>query len=179
MFSISKSEEPVPQPAAAPTTAPLAPSTPSWSAAEPAPAPRPKSSPSVLSADLTITGNIETSGDVQVEGTVQGDIRAAHLTVGETATIRGEVVAEEVVVNGRVIGCLRGLKVRLTGSARVEGDIIHKAIAIENGAHFEGTVQRQDDPVGKGRVQPARPAGPKDASKDPVRELARAATAAE
>jgi len=33
----------------------------------------------------------------------------------------------------------------------VEGDIIHKTIAIESGAHFEGSVQRQDDPLNPGR----------------------------
>ena len=64
--------------------------------------------------------------------------------------MRGEVIADDVVVNGRVIGRVRGLKVRLTSSARVEGDIIHKTIAIESGAHFEGSVQRQDDPLTKG-----------------------------
>ena len=41
----------------------------------------------------------------------------------------------------------RGLKVRLTSSAQVEGDIIHKTIAIESGAHFEGSVQRSEDPL--------------------------------
>ena len=45
-----------------------------------------------------------------------------------------------------MVGCVRGLKVRLTNKARVQGDIIHKAIAIESGAHFEGTVQRTDNP---------------------------------
>ena len=47
---------------------------------------------------------------------------------------------------------VRGLKVRLTSTARVEGDIIHKTIAIESGAHFEGSVQRQDDPLSAGRT---------------------------
>jgi cytoskeletal protein CcmA (bactofilin family) len=47
---------------------------------------------------------------------------------------------------------VRGLKVRLTSTARVEGDIIHKTIAIESGAHFEGSVQRQDDPLSTGRT---------------------------
>ena len=56
-----------------------------------------------------------------------------------------------IVVNGRVIGRVRGLKVRLTSTAKVEGDIIHKTIAIESGAHFEGSVQRQDDPLATGR----------------------------
>ena len=57
------------------------------------------------------------------------------------------MVADDVVINGRIIGRVRGLKVRLTSTARVEGDIIHKTIAIESGAHFEGSVQRQDDPI--------------------------------
>ena len=117
---------------------------------------KPKPSPSVLSSDITITGNIRSSGDIQIEGTIEGDMRAHTLIVGETATVKGEVVAEEVVVNGRVVGRLRGLKVRLSTSARVEGDIVHKTIAIESGAHFEGSVQRQEDPLGQG--QQPRPA---------------------
>ena len=119
---------------------------------QPAPAggpstPKAKPPASVLSADLNITGNIKTSGDVQIEGQVEGDIRAHLLTVGEGATVKGEVIADDVVVNGRIVGRVRGLKVRLTATARVEGDIIHKTIAIESGAHFEGSVQRQDDPL--------------------------------
>jgi len=120
---------------------------------------QPKAKPpaSVLSSDLTITGNLKTSGDLQVEGVVEGDIRAHLLTVGESATIKGEIVADDIVVNGRVIGRVRGLKVRLTSTARVEGDIIHKTIAIESGAHFEGSVQRQEDPLSQGGALP-RPA---------------------
>ena len=109
--------------------------------------PKAKPPASVLSTDLHLTGNLKTTGDVQVEGTVEGDIRAHLLTIGETATIKGEVIADDVVVNGRIVGRVRGLKVRLTSTARVEGDIIHKTIAIESGAHFEGSVQRQDDPL--------------------------------
>ena len=111
-------------------------------------APKAKPPASVLSSDLTVTGNMRTTGDIMVEGTVDGDIRAHMLTVGEGATIRGEVIADDVVINGRIVGRVRGLKVRLSSSARVEGDIIHKTIAIESGAHFEGSVQRQEDPLG-------------------------------
>lgn len=107
---------------------------------------------SSLSSDLIVTGNVKTTGDIQVEGKIKGDIRAHLLTVGESAVIEGEIVADDVVVNGRVIGCVRGLKVRLTSSAKVEGDIIHKTIAIESGAHFEGSVQRQEDPLSSGNA---------------------------
>ena len=123
-------------------------------------APKPKSPPSLISSDLTVTGNIKTSGDIQIEGEVEGDIRAHLLTIGESAVIRGECMADDVVVHGHVIGRVRGLKVRLTSTARVEGDIIHKTIAIESGAHFEGSVQRQDDPLSKGGATPAPKAAP-------------------
>ncbi len=113
--------------------------------------PKAKPPASVLSSDLHITGNVKTTGDINIEGTIEGDIRAHLLTDGEGATVKGEVTADDVVVNGRIVGRVRGLKVRLTSTARVEGDIIHKTIAIESGAHFEGSVQRQDDPLSAGK----------------------------
>jgi len=134
-------------------------------------APKAKPPASTLSADLVVTGNMKTTGDIQVEGTVEGDIRAHLLTVGEGATIKGEVVADDVVVNGRIVGRVRGLKVRLTSTARVEGDIIHKTIAIESGAHFEGSVQRQDDPLSTGGAP--RPAAPVPRSAVPVQPAAK------
>ncbi|MBV2361222.1 polymer-forming cytoskeletal protein [Thalassococcus sp. CAU 1522] len=153
MFSKSKINEPGPK--AEDTAKPAAPEMPRPSASDFKPtAPKAKPPASILSQDLHITGNIKTTGDIQVEGTVEGDIRAHLLTVGESATIKGEVIADDVVVNGRIVGRVRGLKVRLTATARVEGDIIHKTIAIESGAHFEGSVQRQDDPLSGGRNKP-------------------------
>jgi cytoskeletal protein CcmA (bactofilin family) len=158
MFSKSRINEPGPK-TGAETEQPKATepaSKPSFDYA--AGAPKAKPPASVLSSDLTVTGNLKTSGDIQVEGTVEGDIRAHLLTIGESATIKGEIIADDVVVNGRVIGRVRGLKVRLTSTARVEGDIIHKTIAIESGAHFEGSVQRQEDPLSLGPAQAVKPA---------------------
>ena len=82
MFSKSKINDPAPKedaakPAAPTTAAALAPS-----------APKAKPPASVLSQDLHVTGKIKTTGDIQVEGTVEGDIRAHLLTIGETATIK-------------------------------------------------------------------------------------------
>ncbi|MCG7492134.1 polymer-forming cytoskeletal protein [Thalassobius sp. Cn5-15] len=159
MFSKSKINEPGPKATETPKSAALEaiPAAPKPDF-KPTPA-KAKPAASVLSSDLHITGNLKTTGDIQVEGTVEGDIRAHLLTVGETATIKGEIVADDVVINGRIVGRVRGLKVRLTSTARVEGDIIHKTIAIESGAHFEGSVQRQDDPLSGGKTVPA-PAAP-------------------
>ncbi|MFO7771485.1 polymer-forming cytoskeletal protein [Roseovarius gahaiensis] len=166
MFSKSKINEPGPKTDDKPRTAPAA-DAPQAARSEQtgtefkASSPKAKPPASVLSTDLQVTGNLKTTGDIQVEGTVEGDIRAHLLTIGETATIKGEVIADDVVINGRIVGRVRGLKVRLSSTARVEGDIIHKTIAIESGAHFEGSVQRQDDPL-NGKSGAAKPAAAAD-----------------
>ncbi|MCR9067732.1 MAG: polymer-forming cytoskeletal protein [Rhodobacteraceae bacterium] len=111
------------------------------------PAPKPQPSPSFLAADLTIIGDLSSTGDIQLEGTVKGNVRAHLLTVGQQAIVEGEIIADDVVITGQVIGTVRGLKVRLTSTAQVKGDIIRKVIAIESGAHFEGSVRRVENPL--------------------------------
>jgi cytoskeletal protein CcmA (bactofilin family) len=149
MFSKPKINDPIEPTKTEDRSAP-APAAPSMSSA-----PKPKPAPSTISSDLTVTGNIVTTGDMQVDGVIEGDIRAHLLTVGEGATISGEIVADDIVIHGHIRGRVRGIKVRLTSTAKVEGDIIHKTIAIESGAHFEGSVQRRDDPLGDGKAPPA------------------------
>jgi len=165
MFSKSKINTPSQTPATgtgtpAPSASP-APRGAGMKSEVPTATPKPKPAPSTLASDLVIKGNLKTTGDIKIEGMVDGDIRAHLLTVNEGATVKGEIVADDVVVNGRVIGRVRGLKVRLTSTARVEGDIIHKTIAIESGAHFEGSVQRQDDPLNTSAPKQAPKAAPR------------------
>ncbi|SFG21153.1 protein CcmA, bactofilin family [Palleronia marisminoris] len=159
MFSKSKINEPGPKQGGE-AVSPSSESSMNAPKTNPSTSPKAKPPASILSADLTVKGNLKTTGDIQIEGNIEGDIRAHLLTVGEGAVVKGEVMADDVVVNGRVVGRVRGLKVRLTSTARVEGDIIHKTIAIESGAHFEGSVARRDDPLNNnsGGQQP-RPSG--------------------
>ena len=56
--------------------------------------PKTKPAASVLSSDLTITGNLKTSGDIQIEGTVEGDIRIVDMPVYPTATTEGSPLKE-------------------------------------------------------------------------------------
>ena len=114
MFSKSKINEPGPKTAepAGATSAAEKPAAPAASASQgdmKTTAPKAKPPASILSADLHVTGNMKTTGDIQVEGTVEGDIRAHLLTIGESATIKGEVTADDVVINGRIVGRVRGL----------------------------------------------------------------------
>ena len=104
-------------------------------------------SASLVGAGVAITGNLECKGEIQVEGTVQGDIHAQRIVIGEHAHITGALIAEEVVVRGKVQGSIRGNAVMLQASSHVEGDLFHKALVIEQGAFFEGKSRRSDDPM--------------------------------
>ncbi len=148
MFASKKSENAVPPVAG---TVPTAASPAGQRTARPQTAPRPdkNASPSVLSNDLFVTGNIKAEGDIKVDGRVDGDLVAKLIQIGEKAVVKGKISADEVVINGHVKGKVRGIRVRLNNGAHVEGDILHETIAIEAGAHFEGTVKRQDNPLGQ------------------------------
>ena len=111
------------------------------------------SPPSLLSSDLFIKGNLITNGDIQIEGEVEGNIKASLLTIGKEAKIKGELNIDELIVNGHVSGTIRANKVTLTSSAKVEGDIIHQTIAIETGAHFEGSIEKSDNPLVKSEIK--------------------------
>jgi cytoskeletal protein CcmA (bactofilin family) len=66
--------------------------------------------PSIIGEDLTIAGNVTSKGEVQVDGEIQGDIHCSSLLLGDKSQIRGEVVAEEIVVRGRLVGSIKGLR---------------------------------------------------------------------
>jgi len=157
MFQKSKINEPIdprsgtkPQPQAPAQPAPG--QRPTERAANPprvaAPAaPASSSSPSVIAPDLRVFGNLVTDGDLLIEGNVEGDVQARTLIVGNDAHVKGEIRSADVTVNGKVTGRIRGQKVRLSSSARVDGDIVHSSLAMEEGADFEGSIHRGDDPL--------------------------------
>jgi cytoskeletal protein CcmA (bactofilin family) len=132
-------------------------------------APRPEGKggmPSIISQHLAVVGDMTSDGDIQVDGSVEGDIKTAILTIGETGIVKGTVDAETVRLAGSVVGQIRAKTVSLTRTARVEGDIWHDSISIEAGAHFVGASRQLSESFaaavvpqdlvnwGKGKRQP-------------------------
>lgn len=103
--------------------------------------------PSIISADLRINGDLVCSSDVQVDGWVEGDIQSRNIVIGEGATVHGSLQAETVRVCGLVKGQIRADSVVLEKSAKVTGDVLHKSLAIEQGAQLEGMCKRLDAPA--------------------------------
>jgi cytoskeletal protein CcmA (bactofilin family) len=106
------------------------------------------STKSVISNDLKIIGQglkIISQGTLQVDGEVEGDVRGTEVIIGEKGRVTGTVAAERVIVRGMISGVIRGMTVTLQASSRVEGDIHHMSLAIEQGAEFDGRCKRPAD----------------------------------
>lgn len=98
--------------------------------------------PSIISASLHVVGNLVSEGDIQIDGQVDGDIKTSIVTIGQSAEVKGEILAESVTVNGKVYGTIRARTVLMGKTAHVEGDVYHETLAIEAGAYFEGAVRK-------------------------------------
>ncbi|OYW13783.1 MAG: hypothetical protein B7X02_01435, partial [Rhodospirillales bacterium 12-54-5] len=100
--------------------------------------------PSVLAADLHILGNLVSDGVVDIDGQIDGNIKAHTISIRSNGCVRGDVEAEIVQVYGAVEGTIRGKTVILYSTAKVVGVIMHEALTIEDGAFVDGKCKRTD-----------------------------------
>ncbi len=123
---------------------------------------------SIIANGVTIRGAVDAEGaELQVDGEIDGNVRAGSLTVGDTGLVKGDLVAESVLVNGRIEGSVRARKVQLAKNAHVQGDITHQSLAVEMGAVFEGQCRYLQDPLRADGNAPQL-SGPSSASPSPA-----------
>ena len=88
----------------------------------------------------TIEGEIRSDSNVRIDGKVKGTIIAkGRLIVGQTGVIEGDVTCQSSEVEGTLLGRIQCQDIlSLKASAKVQGDITSKKLAIEPGAVFTG-----------------------------------------
>jgi cytoskeletal protein CcmA (bactofilin family) len=101
-------------------------------------------SPSILTQDVNLLGNIVSEGNIDFDGTLNGNIRCSTLTIRGNGYIKGEVVANNVIVYGKIKGLIRAKNVQLCSTCNVEGIVMHETISIEDGAFIDGKCKRSD-----------------------------------
>lgn len=102
---------------------------------------------SLIGPGSRIDGNLSFEDGLRVDGTVVGHIHASTerpslLVISESATVQGEIHADHVIVNGRVVGPVYSRSLlELQPKARIEGDVHYAALEMHQGALISGQMQ--------------------------------------
>ena len=88
----------------------------------------------------SIEGELRSDSNVRIDGKIKGSIVAkGRVIVGQTGVIEGDVICQSSEIEGTLLGkieCQDLLSLKAT--AKVQGDINSKKLAIEPGAVFTG-----------------------------------------
>lgn len=97
----------------------------------------------VLSSGIEITGSIRFSNDMIIDGKVDGEVTSekGRVTIGENASIKGDVSAGDVKVYGKVEGKITSERCELKNKSKIEGDIKSKVFSMEEGAQLSGRTE--------------------------------------
>ena len=104
-----------------------------------------------IGQSVMINGELRAEEDLTIEGRVEGKVELDQnvVTVGPDGRVTAEVIAKAVVVQGTVNGDIMATeKITLQNSATVHGDLTAPAVAIADGAQFQGGIdmQRSQEP---------------------------------
>lgn len=97
---------------------------------------------SVLSEDLVIDGDIQSSHAIEIAGILRGTVAAASISIAPSGRVEGHVVARDLSVFGGITGSVAARSLTLHSGAVVQADVLHERIAIEAGAELDGRLQR-------------------------------------
>jgi len=130
MFSTRKSEPPplTPPPAPARSNGASSPST---------------AAGGLLSRGVSIKGTVKFTNELLIDGEVEGTIHSTgNLTVGEHASIKGEIKSKSVKVRGTVEGDIFATeRCELQAGCTLQGDIEAPRLVVDENATFLGSAK--------------------------------------
>jgi len=97
---------------------------------------------SVLGPTLYFKGDLSADEDLLIQGRIEGSItHTQRLTVGAQGTVKANIRAQLIIVEGTVEGDLQAEKsVLVKDSAKVNGNIFAPTVSIMEGASFSGRI---------------------------------------
>lgn len=134
--------------------------------------PAPKGDGAVIGASIHIDGTLKGNEDLLIQGTVKGtvELRNNSVTIGESGQVTADIFAHTISVEGQLEGKLVAAElVTIRKTARIKGTIISPRVTLEDGAHFNGSIDMDpetkalktppaassDKPSGSGAQTPA------------------------
>ena len=105
--------------------------------------------PSIISQSSEFKGNIKTSGEIQVDGFLNGDVKAKQIVVGINGKVRGNIIANFLRICGKIDGEIRAETMEVVSSASVKGNVFKRTISIESGAKITGNINELESATAK------------------------------
>ncbi len=101
----------------------------------------------LISAGTQVKGDVESNSGIRLDGQLQGkmDIKG-KVVIGASGQILGDIICQTIEVSGQITGNIHAVDlVSLKSTARINGQIITRKLAIEPGAIFSGTCRMDTD----------------------------------
>ena len=93
---------------------------------------------------------ISIDGTARIDGSMDGTIKAGHLIVGVSGTLKGEVVAETADIEGRAEQTLSVAKLlTVKASGLVQGTVVYGELQCDQGGRVIGELSTNTNSVAK------------------------------
>ncbi|HYA26650.1 MAG TPA: polymer-forming cytoskeletal protein [Thermodesulfovibrionales bacterium] len=94
---------------------------------------------SFVGTNSNFKGDIRSKGTIRIDGTVEGNIEADWLVLGEKANIKGDVSARGVIVGGRIEGNMNAREIlEIRSKGQIIGDICTLKLVVAEGGMLVG-----------------------------------------
>ena len=105
--------------------------------------------PSIISEGSEFKGNVKTSAEIQIDGVLNGNVKAKQIVVGINGNVRGNLTASFSRILGKVEGEIRAEVLEIVKTATVKGNVFKKTISIESGSKITGNINELENGTAK------------------------------
>jgi len=105
-----------------------------------------------------VIGDVKSDSGIRVDGQLKGKMNIkGKVVVGNPGLVNGDIICKQIEVSGNVNGNIHAAElVSLKSSAKINGEIITRKLAIEPGAVFTGTCRMDGGSDGKQKEIPSK-----------------------
>ena len=99
----------------------------------------------LIAAQTTIEGDLQSDSSVYIDGTIRGDVRcASDVSIGPFGSVQGNIRARNLLIHGRVDGQIVCAQVEIEATGQVYGEVLSRALVIAAGGRLVGQSRSLD-----------------------------------
>jgi len=94
---------------------------------------------SFVGVNTYLRGDVKSKGTLRIDGTLEGNVEADWIVLGEKANLKGEAMARGVIVGGRIEGNITASEIlEIRSKGQVIGDIAVAKLVVAEGGMLVG-----------------------------------------